>query len=328
MSAAPVTASRRLVISRVARVGRVEQRLVERRCTGQHGDPLSLHELEHGGGLEYRDGKDRRAAHQRGEAAGLVAEDVEERVHDQITVARAQVGPVAPVEVRAQRLTVRHHDTLGTARGSRREHDVAWVVGSDRRDAGVELVLAHRRAAREKFGPVGASARVAGQHDGVLQRGERHAGRAQQRGVVGVEEPAYCEQRARLAAREHVRGLGALEAGVDRNEHAAGRGDAQGGNDPFERVGCPHRDTLAGLDARCDQRTRRVAGHRGQLDEADAPRTADDRVARGIALSGVPNHGGDRRPGHLATHARIPPSTLAAGYDESSRYQGRKVHFQ
>ena len=40
MSAAPVTATRRLDRSWSLAIGMVEDRLVERRRTGQHGDPL------------------------------------------------------------------------------------------------------------------------------------------------------------------------------------------------------------------------------------------------------------------------------------------------
>ena len=56
--------------------------------------------------------------------AGLVPEDVEERVGREVAVARAQVGPVAPVEVGPQHLAVRHHHALRRARGARREEDV------------------------------------------------------------------------------------------------------------------------------------------------------------------------------------------------------------
>ncbi len=116
----------------------VEQRRVDRRRAGQHGDPLALDHLQHDARVEHREREDRRAAHQAGEAPGLVPEDVEERVGDQVPIARSQVGPVAPVEVRAQRLAVGHHHTLRRPRGPRREHDVARIVRGQRADAGVE----------------------------------------------------------------------------------------------------------------------------------------------------------------------------------------------
>ena len=72
----------------------------------------------------------------------------------------------------------------------------------------------------------------------------------EQRRVVGVEEPAHGEERPGAAAGEDVRGLGALEPGVHRHEHAARRRDAERGDDPLERVRRPHRDPVAALDAR------------------------------------------------------------------------------
>ena len=44
----------------------------------------------------------------------------------------------------------------------------------------------------------------------MLERGQLDAGAREQRGVVGVEEPAHGEQHAGAAAREHERGLRAL----------------------------------------------------------------------------------------------------------------------
>jgi hypothetical protein len=109
----------------------IEQRLVDRRRTGEHRDPLALHELHRDARIEDREREDRRAAHQTREAAGLVAEDVEEGIRDQIAVAGTEIGEVAPVEVRAQRLPVRHHDALRVPRRARREHDVAGIVGTE-----------------------------------------------------------------------------------------------------------------------------------------------------------------------------------------------------
>ena len=79
----------------------------------------------------------------------------------------------------------------------------------------------------------------------MLERGQARAGAGEQRGVVGVEEAADREQHARVAAREDVRGLGAAEARVDRDEHTAGRRHAERGDDPLERVRRPHRHPVA-----------------------------------------------------------------------------------
>ena len=61
MSAAPVTATRRLEMSRPVAVGMVEQRLVDRRRPGEHRDPLALDELEHDARVEHGDREDGRA---------------------------------------------------------------------------------------------------------------------------------------------------------------------------------------------------------------------------------------------------------------------------
>ena len=174
MSAAPVTADAQARDVAARAVGMVEQRVVDRRRPGEHRDPLALDDLEHDTGVEHREREDRRAAHEAREAPGLVAEDVEERVRDQVAVAGAQVGPVAPVEVRAQRLAVRHHDALGVPGGARREHDVARIVGADRRDARVELGGGHRAAARDEVVPGDRRAvGLTGEQDRVLERGQR-----------------------------------------------------------------------------------------------------------------------------------------------------------
>ena len=72
---------------------------------------------------------------QRGEPAGLVAERVEERVHDEVAVAGAQPDDVAPrLRTRAASAPWVAIDALRVAGGARREEDVGEVVG-DRRAA-------------------------------------------------------------------------------------------------------------------------------------------------------------------------------------------------
>ena len=294
-------------MSRRVRSGWSSSDVVDRRRPGQHGDPLALDDLEHDAGVEHREREDRRAAHEAREAAGLVAEDVEERVRDQVAVAGAQVGPVAPVEVRAQRLAVRHHDALRAPGRARREHDVARIVGADRRDPRVEIGVGHRAAAVDEVVPADRRAvGLAGEQDRVLERGQVDAGAREQRRVVGVEEPAHGEQRAGAAALEDVRRLGAAEPGVDRHERRAGGRDAERGDDPLERVRRPDRDPVAALDARREQRARRGVDHRRAASAKSTRRSpsttasASPRAARGVA-----HHRRNRRPRDLAAHASL-----------------------
>ena len=81
MSAAPVTPTRRLEMSRRAAVGMVEERVVDRRRARQHGDALALDELERRR-RRTRHRVDRRAADEARQATRLVTEDVEERVRE------------------------------------------------------------------------------------------------------------------------------------------------------------------------------------------------------------------------------------------------------
>ena len=80
-------------------VGVVEERVVDRGRPGEHGDALAFDHLERDPGVEHGEREDRRAPHEAREAARLVTEDVEERVRDEVAVAGAKVGPVAPVEI-------------------------------------------------------------------------------------------------------------------------------------------------------------------------------------------------------------------------------------
>ena len=135
-------AQRREVV-RVA-VGEVEDRLVDGRRAGEHGDPLALDDVAAPSATSNTaSGKIVAPRISDARQPGLVAEDVEERVDDQVAVALAQAGPVAPVEVGPQRLAVGHDDTLGVARRAGREDDVAGVVGADARRPGRRGGVAH-----------------------------------------------------------------------------------------------------------------------------------------------------------------------------------------
>ena len=71
----------------------VEDRLVDRGRSGQHRHRLRGDRPQHVVDVEDGLRDDRRAPHERGEAAGLVAEHVEERVHDQVPVTRRRGRP-------------------------------------------------------------------------------------------------------------------------------------------------------------------------------------------------------------------------------------------
>ena len=78
---------RRQVVIAPVRIG--QERLIQRRRTRQHADPLLL-DAVHDLGVENRFGYDCGARHQGGQDARLVAEGVEERVDDEVAVAGAR----------------------------------------------------------------------------------------------------------------------------------------------------------------------------------------------------------------------------------------------
>ena len=99
------------------------------------------------------------------------------------------------------------------------------------------------------------------------------------------------------AAGEDVRRLGALEAGVHRDEHAARRRHAERGDDPLERVRRPDRDPVAGLDARRERArgaaSATIAAQRGEVDPPAA-------VDHGFGVRGAP--GGSRTIAGIVGH--------------------------
>ena len=147
------------------------------------------------------------------------------------------------------------------------------ISGRDRAPGRDEVVPADR-------GRIG----LAAQEDRALERGKGHARVGEQGGVVGIEEPAHGEERPGAAAVEDVRRLGALEAGVDRHEHAARGSDAERGDDPLRRVGCPHRDPVTRLDARREQGAGGIVHEAAQRCEVDPAVAVDDRLGRAGSL--------------------------------------------
>ena len=131
-TAAPVTARRSDDRSKSARVGRGQQRLVDRRRARQHGDPLVLDQPHRRVEVEGRDRVERAAGEQPDDDADLVAEGVEERVDHQVAVVLAHAAQLGPRPRDADGLAVGAHRALGAPGGAGGEEDVGDVVGGDR----------------------------------------------------------------------------------------------------------------------------------------------------------------------------------------------------
>ena len=173
--AAPVTANRseRQVV--VAALGVVQQRLVDRRRPGQHGDPVFLHRAHRLLGVERQLRDQRRAGLQAGQDARLVAEVVEERVDAQVAVGAGDLPARRPRRGRVERLPVCAQHALAAAGGAGREQDVGDVVGLRRRRRGARP---RRRsvAAGDELVP-GAVVLVDRDAHDVAQRGQAGRGR-------------------------------------------------------------------------------------------------------------------------------------------------------
>ena len=207
---------------------------MEGRRARQHGDRVPRNVRQRRLHVEHRLRHHGRAAHQAGDDARLVAEGVEERVHDQVAVALTQAGQLAPHLVAAQCLGVRDHRALGPAGGTGGEDDVGGVLGpdagrplADLPRAGTASPPARKsfqvRKARRASSPApppsaGAAGRAAGRRPVTVARGPPQRG-----DVRGAEERAGDEEQpgAGCARRTYGR-LRALEAGVQRDQHGAG----------------------------------------------------------------------------------------------------------
>ena len=269
-------AQRRDVVVGEPRV--VEDGLVEAGWPRKHGDALFGDPREHGGGVEHGVGDDRRPRDQRGDDAGLVAEGMEEGVDDEIAVTRSQADHVGPVGVRPQGLGMGAHGALGVPGGARREQDVGQVVGPDPLRPAHGVGLVHRVTGGEELVPCdGAGGRLAPEDDDVLEVGEPVALGAQQIDVVGVEEAGDGEQEPGPALGQDVGGLGALEAGVEGDEHGAGRMQAHQGHQPLPDIRRPDGDAVARLHAGGHEGPRRPVAGGGQVGEAHAHVAVDHR---------------------------------------------------
>jgi hypothetical protein len=131
----------------------IEQGLVDRRRTGQHGDALVLHGPHGLLGIECELRDQRRAGLQAREDAGLVAEIVEERVDAQVAVVAGDLAACRPCRRCRQRLPVRAQHAFAASGGAGREQDVADVVFVDRRCPGVDSIRLDRLGASHELGP-------------------------------------------------------------------------------------------------------------------------------------------------------------------------------
>ena len=118
---------RREVALRAA--GAVEQRLVERRCAREDGDPLGL--ARAASSRRDRTSPPGRASpgQQADHDADLVAEGVEERVDHQVAVVAGGPRRARPTPRDADGLAVRAHRALAATGGAGGEEDVGHVVG-------------------------------------------------------------------------------------------------------------------------------------------------------------------------------------------------------
>ena len=282
--------------------GRVgEQRLVEGGRAGQHGHALRLNALHDPPGVEDRLGDHRRPRHQAGQDAGLVAEGVEERVHHEVAVARAEAHDGGPGAEGAQRLRVRRRRALGVARRAGGEDEVRHVAGLHghgprrrlfRLDAGArveELGQAAHRDGRRR-GP----RFLVAQQDDPLQRA--HVLAHEEGGVVDPQEAAHGQKHRRARRTQDVPRLAALEARVEGDEHGAGAQRAERGEHPLGAVRRPQRDPVPRPHAGGDQPAG-VAVHLGcQLVVGQADRAVDQRLGAGVARGGVLDQPRDRSP--------------------------------
>ena len=183
MSAAPVTATRRRRQVVAGPVGVVEDRLVERRRPGQHGDPLGRHPGQHPVDVEHRLGEHRGPGGDRGQDAGLQPEHVEVRVHHQVAVAGGAGRSSPPSRWRPAASGRGSAPRPWRAGGARGEEDVGDVVGGRPRRPGGRPRPGRRRSARATRSshddrPVGAGP---GDDDGRGEVGQVDAGAGEHR---------------------------------------------------------------------------------------------------------------------------------------------------
>src|SRR5580704_5111087 len=97
-------------------VGITQQRLIQGRWSGQHIDALCLDATEYRARIEHGLWHHSGTGHQTREYPSLVAEGMEERVHDQVAVAWPEANDRSPCAECPQRLRVRCHRAFRMAR--------------------------------------------------------------------------------------------------------------------------------------------------------------------------------------------------------------------
>ncbi|MNI25241.1 hypothetical protein D3C73_788820 [compost metagenome] len=248
-----------------------QQRQVQRRCAGQDADTLTGDALEHLFCVEHRMGQDGRPADQAGQPTGLVAKGMKERVNDQVTVARHQADDLDVFAEGSQVLPMAAHHALGFAGGAGGEQQVAHGLGANSQCTVPGAVgIDGRRAAQElcKCQVHSQPGRVAIDNHQVFEAG-RSMGREQRR-VVDVEKPLLDKQQPAAAAFQHIGGLKALHARVDRHQHRTGALDAQRREDPVTTVRRPDTDPVTGLDPQGHQAPGKAHDALGQVRVVDA----------------------------------------------------------
>ena len=256
----------------VAAFGMVEQCLVDRRGSGQHGDPVLGHCGHRLLRVERQLRDERGPGLQTGQDARLVAEVMEERVDTEVAVGAGDLPARRPRRGRVQRLPVCAQRALAAARRAGGEQDVGNVVGPDRGRAAVDRIQV--RAAGDELVP-GAVVLVDRNAHDVPQVGQRSP--IQVGGLVSAEEFTGRDQQRRPGAGQHVGGFARGVAGVEGDDHAACVVGGQARDDPVPGVRRPDRDAVSGGDAEVDHR------RGGSADLVAQLRVGQPSVSGGIA---------------------------------------------
>ena len=276
-------------------VGHRQQRVIQRRRSRQHRDPFGFDQIDHGGHLEHRNRQDGGAPDQRGDASGLVAEGVEERVDDQVPVTLAQVGEIAPLAVEPQCLFVIHHHALGPAGGTGGVDDIGDV--------------------RAEQAP-----RFVGPATAQEVRGDLDRRKALGHAEILSQKTILDQDGLRAAAGDDVGGLFGLEPGIHRHEYAAGGDQAEGRDQPRRRVGGPDRNPITSADPELGERAGGTSNTVRQFDITDPQRPVDDRFGITETVADAADHLRDGLPPGVVGHSRnyvvtrrprLPPMILA-----------------
>ena len=278
--------------------GMVEQRLVDGRGSGQHGDPVLADRTHRPLGVEGQLRDQRGAGLQAGQDPGLVAEVVEERVDAQVAVVAGDLAARRPRRRAGQRLPVRAQHTFAAAGGAGGEQDVGEVVGVYRGGAGIGGAQGCTAgAARHEVVPRPVVRINRHPHD-MPQIGQR--GPVKISGLVGTQELAHRHQQRSTGAGQDVGGLGGGIAGVQRYHGGAGVMGGQAGNHPMPGVRRPDRHPVARAHTQRDHRRRGTAHLVAQLGKSEGAIGRDQRVVFGKLARDAVQH---RRDGlRIARH--------------------------